>query len=139
MNTQATTKTQVALGPQLTSPNTGNSYFNVKALLKRASGITEVRDLSVIFNPRWKTAQDIAIEEKKANKQPSLTIVVKDMERSEENPYEGTGSVWMRRKGLHTGTFNFDGVNYSASITRDEQGELQLTLEELIPVEPADL
>lgn len=136
--------TAIQLVDAKTSANSGNTYYPVKLALKRQDGTVESRDATVIINSRWALAQQEALKTKTRNKQPTMNILVSDMER-EEGDYDGTGSVWMRRKGLHIGSFKFDGTTYSATISRkeaeegQEAGPLELVLEEILPVSINDL
>lgn len=117
--------------PQV-SRNSGNKYF--------AASLPELgRDIRVVFNPRWKMAQEEALRTQSRNKQPTFSIIVTDMERP-EGDYNGTGSVWMRRKGLHTGSFLWNGKQFSATIRRDDDAsDFTLELEEVQEVQVDEL
>ena len=118
--------------PQI-SRNSGNRYFSAKL-----DGDVN-REIRVVFNPRWKAAQDEAIATQSRNKQPTFSIIVTDMDRA-TGDYNGTGSVWMRRKGLHTGSFLWNGKQYTATINRDDDAsDFVLKLDEVQEVEVNDL
>lgn len=122
----------VLANPQV-SRNSGNRYFAAQL----AGDIN--REIRVVFNPRWKAAQDEAIATQSRNKQPTFSIIVTDMDRA-TGDYNGTGSVWMRRKGLHTGSFLWNGKQYTATIKRDDEAsDFVLDLEEVQEVEVDDL
>jgi hypothetical protein len=124
---------QTVLSNPQVSRNSGNRYFSAQL----AGEIN--REIRVVFNPRWKQAQDEALATQTRNKQPTFSIIVTDMERPEGN-YNGTGSVWMRRKGLHTGSFLWNGKQYTATISReDEAQDFTLKLDEVQEVEVDDL
>lgn len=114
----------VLTNPQV-SRNSGNRYFSA-----RLDGDVN-REIRVVFNPRWKAAQDEALATQSRNRQPTFSIIVTDMDRA-EGDYNGTGSVWMRRKGLHTGSFLWNGKQYTATIKRDDDAsDFILDLEEV--------
>lgn len=122
----------VLKNPQV-SRNSGNRYFSAKL-----DGDVN-REIRVVFNPRWKAAQDEAIATQSRNKQPTFSIIVTDMDRA-TGDYNGTGSVWMRRKGLHTGSFVWNGKQYTATINRDDDAsDFVLKLDEVQEVEVNDL
>lgn len=114
----------VLTNPQV-SRNSGNRYFSA-----RLDGDVN-REIRVVFNPRWKAAQEEALATQSRNRQPTFSIIVTDMDRA-EGDYNGTGSVWMRRKGLHTGSFLWNGKQYTAAIKRDDDAsDFILDLEEV--------
>ena len=101
----------------------GNTYYRVKFLDK---------DLIVTINPRWKSAHEQAILQKKPNKQP--TFMLKADGNGEE--YDGMGAAWVmtRKEGkCHQGNFRVDGDNYFVDIRKNEDGAsftMTLTLKE---------
>jgi hypothetical protein len=124
---------QTVLKDPQVSRNSGNRYFSAKL-----DGDVN-REIRVVFNPRWKAAQDEAIATQSRNKQPTFSIIVTDMDRA-TGDYNGTGSVWMRRKGLHTGSFVWNGKQYTATINRDDDAsDFVLKLDEVQEVEVNDL
>jgi hypothetical protein len=124
---------QTVLKDPQVSRNSGNRYFSAKL-----DGDVN-REIRVVFNPRWKAAQDEAIATQSRNKQPTFSIIVTDMDRA-TGDYNGTGSVWMRRKGLHTGSFLWNGKQYTATINRDDDAsDFVLKLDEVQEVEVNDL
>lgn len=124
---------QTVLKDPQVSRNSGNRYFSAKL-----DGDVN-REIRVVFNPRWKAAQDEAVATQSRNKQPTFSIIVTDMDRA-TGDYNGTGSVWMRRKGLHTGSFLWNGKQYTATINRDDDAsDFVLKLDEVQEVEVNDL
>lgn len=124
---------QTVLKDPQVSRNSGNRYFSAKL-----DGDVN-REIRVVFNPRWKAAQDEAVATQSRNKQPTFSIIVTDMDRA-TGDYNGTGSVWMRRKGLHTGSFVWNGKQYTATINRDDDAsDFVLKLDEVQEVEVNDL
>ena len=123
---------KVQLANAVTSPNTGTVYFNTKLDFIG-------REARVVINPRWKAAYDEAIKNKTRCSQPSFNLIVIDMER-EDGKWDGTGSVWRRGDGKHSGTFQWDGKTFNMQIERgDAEGTFELSLEEIQPVNLGDL
>jgi hypothetical protein len=111
---------------QLNTPlksHAGNTYYKVKFLNK---------DLLVTINPRWKSAHEQAILQKKPNTQP--TFMLKADGNKEQ--YDGMGAAWVmvRKEGkCHQGNFRVDNSNYFVDIRKNEDGtsfSMTLTLKE---------